>query len=160
MVVRRSRLEDGTGALTRKEAQTLYADLSAWYYGSGNGMFFTKTTAGLYAEVRKRLIDYALGGGKYPMGDTDTERAARCMKYFSVFRQQMRLDLEIISGRTSYYETLDEGEKELLRQAGIRNPDIWGVPWHRRLLGQRVKTREAQTRESAEKSEGQSLPSS
>jgi len=133
-VVRRSRLEDGTGALTRDEARKLYDDLSTWYYGSGNGMFFTRTTAGLYAEVRKRLIDYFMDGGKYDLGETDSERAARCMKYFSLFRQQLRFDLEIISGRTSYYTELNEGEKELLRGAGIRWPDLWGLPWHRRLL--------------------------
>jgi hypothetical protein len=137
-VVRRSRLEDGTGALTRDEARKLYDDLSAWYYGSGNGMFFTRTTAGLYAEVRKRLIDYVVGGGKYDLGESDRERAERCMKYFSLFRQQLRFDLEIISGRTSYYKELNEGEKELLKGAGVRRPELWGLPWHRRLLRRRM----------------------
>ena len=133
-VVRRSRLEDGTGPLTREEARTLYDDLSAWYYGSGNGMFFTRTTAGLYAAVRKRLMDYIVGGGRYDLGKDDGERGERCMKYFSLFRQQLRFDLEIISGRTSYYRQLNDGEKDLLREAGVRNPETWGLPWHRRLL--------------------------
>jgi hypothetical protein len=46
----------------------------------------------------------------------------------------MRLDLETLSGRPSDWKQLNEEDKALLKEAGIRNPETWGLPWPQRLL--------------------------
>jgi hypothetical protein len=69
----------------------------------------------------------------YIVGDEDKKRAERCMRDFSLLRQQMRLDIKTLSGRPSYWKDLDEGDRELLTAAGIRSPESWSLPWHLRL---------------------------
>jgi hypothetical protein len=118
------------GSLTRDEAQKLRTDMVSCYYRSGKGMFLTKATTELYWAVRSRL-------GQYVRGEDNEGRAKRCMKDFSLLRQQMRLDLQTLSGRPSYWTKLREEDKDLLRLAGIRNPENWGLPWYRRLLRSR-----------------------
>jgi hypothetical protein len=113
--------------LTREEARTLRSEMVGDYYHSGNGMFLTKTTTELYWVVSTRLAAYA-------RGEDDAARAQRCMEHLSLLRQQMRLDLETISGRPTYLAELSEADQEVLRSAGIRNPKTWGLPWYRRLL--------------------------
>jgi hypothetical protein len=119
--------KDGRGPLTREEAFKLRRDMTSCYYSSGHGMFLTKTTTELYWKVRERLGDYAISDG-------DEDHAKRCMMDFSVLRQQMRLDIKALSGRPSYWAKLNDGDTELLKSAGIRNPESWGLPWYGRLL--------------------------
>jgi hypothetical protein len=97
-----------------------------WYYTAGHGMFLTEVTNELYTRVRIRLSEYIVG-------EDDEERAKRCMRDFSLLRQQMRLDVEALSDRPSYWRELDDEDMALLKDVGIRNPEKWGRPWHRRL---------------------------
>ena len=126
-VARRTRWDpaDGSGPLSREEAHKLYRDMAGWYYRSGNGIFLADTTTEFYTAVRRRLSAYAMS--------KDEKGADRCMRDLSLLRQQMRLDLKTISGRPSYWEKLNEGDKELLKNAGIRKPEGWALPWYRRL---------------------------
>jgi hypothetical protein len=114
---------DRSGLLTRGEGRKLRKDMLDWYYTDGNGMFLTRTTNELYTQVRMRLSEYIVG-------DDDDVAAERCMRDFSLLRQQMRLDIKTLSGRPSYWKDLDDGDRELLRDAGIRDPDTWGLPWY------------------------------
>ena len=111
----RSRADEG-GPLTREEGRKLRREMLDWYYVAGNGMFLTKMADDLYTEVDIRLGDY-IGG------EDDHERAARCMRDFSLLRQQMRLDLKTLCGRPSYRTKLDEDDKKLLENAGIWNSE-------------------------------------
>jgi hypothetical protein len=123
-VARRTRWDpaDGSGPLTREEARKLYRDMAGWYYSSGNGIFLTGVTTEFYTTVRRRLSAYVMSN--------DESGADRCMRDLSLLRQQMRLDLKTISGRPSYWENLNEDDKELLERVGIRNPERWARPWY------------------------------
>jgi hypothetical protein len=135
-VARRTRWDpaDGSGPLTREEARKLYRDMACWYYSSGNGIFLTGVTTEFYTEVRKRLSVYAMS--------KDQAGANRCMRGLSLLRQQMRVDLKTISGRPSYWQSLDEDDKGFLESAGIRNPERWPRPWYPELhnLALRMRT--------------------
>jgi hypothetical protein len=126
-VARRTRWNaaDGSGPLGRDEARKLYRDMAGWYYSSGNGIFLTGRTTEFYTTVRGNL-------GAYAMSE-DAKGADRCMRDLSLLRQQMRLDLKTISGRPSYWEKLNEGDRALLERVGIRDPEAWAVPWYRRM---------------------------
>jgi hypothetical protein len=126
-VARRTRWDpaDGSGPLTGEEACKLYKDMACWYYNSGNGIFLTGVTTEFYTAVRKRLNAYAIS--------KDQAGADRCMRDLSLLRQQMRVDLKTISGRPSYWESLDKDDKEFLKSVRIRNPERWARPWYREL---------------------------
>jgi len=136
-VARRTRWDraDGSGPLTREEACKLYRDMACWYYSSGNGIFLTGVTTEFYTAVRKRLGVYAMS--------KDQAGADRCMRDLSLLRQQMRADLKTISGRPSYWEGLDEGDKKFLESAGIRNPERWARPWYQEPRNLALRRRRA-----------------
>jgi hypothetical protein len=123
-VARRTRWDDGSGPLTTEEAGQLYRDMACWYYRSGNGIFLTDVTTEFYTVVRRKLNAYAKS--------KDEAGADRCMRELSLLRQQMRLDLKTISGRPSYWQSLNTGDKAFLKCAGIRNPERWALPWYRK----------------------------
>jgi hypothetical protein len=133
---------EGSGALTRDEARSLYRSFTHWYLGTAHGMLLTETTKRLYLETKASLGRYA--ADKSPHWAPGGERV---MRQLSMLRQQMKLDLDLYG--VSYYagkhedenENENEDEKErkkredddFLRSAGI-DPGRWARrPWRQRL---------------------------
>lgn len=120
----------GAGALTRKEALTLFDAMTDWYYDEGRGMLLTDETKELYLEAKERLGRYATGGGDA----LDEREGIRRIRELSLLRTQMKYDVGIYG--VFYFHELKEPDRDFLAARGF-DPEHWAarfVPLHRRVL--------------------------
>jgi hypothetical protein len=125
------------GALSAKERQSLYQQLTDWYYRDGNGMLLESETRRLYLDAKHNLccspsdlrptnLLRLLPG----MLDKEQQRGLIAIRQLSLMRTQMKKDLAIY-GRP-YVGSLTAHEKAFLRHCKI---NLRAQPWRRASLG-------------------------
>jgi hypothetical protein len=95
--------------LSAGEALQVLAEMRAWYYRDGLGMFLPHDTQQMFLEAQKRLKAYA----KKPTA-TCSDRMIRDL---SLLRTQMKSDTKIYGADVD--RTLEDGDAEFLRAAKI-----------------------------------------
>jgi hypothetical protein len=125
-VARPSRVEppDNEEPITPQDAAELRKEITKWYFEDGQGMLLPRDTREMYLQVKERL-------GRYALEDEDgewKEAGLRVMHELSIFRSQMKSDLDIYG--VIYYKKPTRADKEFIRASGL-DPGRWGRPWYR-----------------------------
>lgn len=120
-----------TEPLSEAERETLFKDLTGWYYEAGNGMLLSQDVRNIYLKAKKNLtcpVDELQPESlrdRVRAGDTpDQVRGQASIDQLSILRTSMRADIKIYT--SPYDEELDDEDIAFLVECNV---DIGRSPW-------------------------------
>jgi hypothetical protein len=125
-------LEGTEGALSPEDRESLYGELTTWYYRDGNGMLLNTETRNVYLKAKRNLlcdprrvkpdglldlISEDLSRDRASPLDNDTLRGIMSIRQLSLLRTQLKSDLAILGD--AYTGQLSRHERVFLTDCRI-----------------------------------------
>jgi hypothetical protein len=121
------------GALTKAERQSLYQDLTDWYYKDGGGMLLEDVTKNVYLTAKHNLVcatdKFKPNSAWVALNqdlsvDQEVARGVLSIRQLSLLRTQLKADLAIFG--QSYTKELARHEREFLIECEVKlNREPW-----------------------------------
>lgn len=132
-MARPTRIEFEDNPLTAAERQSLFDDMTSWYYSDGNGMLLSGVTKSVYLAAKANLT--CPDGKLQPVGvrrevegrpseEVEDLRGRLSIRQISLLRTQMKSDLAIYG--QPFGPRLKGSDESFLRHCGVR---LSQKPW-------------------------------